>query len=324
MRRRAFITLLGGAAATWPLAARGQQKLPVIGFVGAATAVAWAPWVAGFVQRLAELGWINGRTVTIEFRWAEGRSDRYVEIAAEFVRLKVDVIVTTAGSPTAAAKQATATIPIVFTAIGDPIGAGLVASLARPGGNATGLSMQESDIVGKRLELLRAIVPDLRRLAVMGNIGAPGAVTGMQQVEAAARMVGLDVVTSGIRGANDLEPAFEALKGHADALYIVTDPLMGSNRVRLVILALGARLPTMNVFREYVDAGGLISYGVSFTHMFRRAAEYVDKILRGTKPGDIPVEQPTQFELVINRTTAKVLGLEVPPLLLAFADEVIE
>ena len=276
------------------------------------------------MQRLRELGWIEGRTVAIEYRWAEGRSERFAEIAAEFVRLKVDVIVTAGTAAVVAAKQATSVIPIVFAAAGDPVGTGLVASLARPGGNVTGLSNQSADLAGKRLELLREVVPGLRRLAIMANVGNPIGVLEMGEVQAAARTLGLEVVTLEIRRAEDIAPAFEALKGRADALYVVTDPLVNTNRIRINTLALGARLPTMHGIREYVEAGGLMSYGPNFPDLFRRAADYVDKILRGAKPADIPVEQPTKFDLVINLTTAKALGLDVPPTLLARADEVIE
>ena len=312
-------------AAAWPLAARAQQpaKLPTIGFLGAATPSAWGQWVAAFVQRLRELGWIEGRTVAIEYRWAEGRNERYAEIAAEFVRLKVDVIVTT-GTARLAAKQATSVIPIVFALAPDPLGSGLVASLARPGGNVTGLSLQSTDLAGKRSSSCARFVPGLRRLAIMANVDYPAAVLEMGEVQATARTLGLEVDTFEIRRAEDIAPAFEALKGRADALYVVTDPLVNANRIRINTLALGARLPTMHSLREYVEAGGLMSYGPNFPDLLRRAADFVDKILRGTKPADIPVEQPTKFDLVINLTTAKALGLEVPPTLLARADEVIE
>ena len=326
MKRRAFITLLGGAAVAWPLAARGQQreKLPTIGFLGAASASATKSWLDAFVARLRELGWIEGRTVAIEIRWSEGRRERVAEIAAEFVQLKVDVIVTSATPPTLAAKQATAVIPIVFAVVSDPVGAGLVDSLARPGGNVTGVANQTSDTAGKKLELLREAVPGLRRLAIMANVGNPASVLEMGEVQATARTLGLEVTTSEIRRAEDIAPAFEALKDRADALYLGPDPLMNTNRTRVNILAVGARLPTMQGAREYVEAGGLMSYGPNFADQFRRVADFVDKILRGTKPADIPVEQPTKFDLVINLTTAKALRLEVPASLLARADEVIE
>jgi putative ABC transport system substrate-binding protein len=324
IRRREFIFTLGGAAA-WPLAARAQQpaKLPTIGFLGSTTPSAMSQWVAAFVQRLRELGWIEGRTVAIEYRWAEGRAERFAEIAAELVRLKVDVIVTV-GAAVPAAKQATSSIPIVFAVAGDPVGGGLVASLARPGGNATGLSLQLPDLAGKRFEFLREAVPTISRLAIMGNIGHAPVVLEIGEVQEMARGLGLDVATLEIRRAADIAPAFETLKGRAQALYVVGDPLVTANRIRINTLALGSRLPTMHGFREPAEAGGLMSYGANFLSLYRRAGDYVDKILRGAKPADLPVEQPTKFDLVINLTTAKALGLEVPPTLLARADEVIE
>jgi putative ABC transport system substrate-binding protein len=324
MKRREFITLVGGAAA-WPLAARAQQggKLPIIGFLVPTAPATWAQWVTAFVQRLGELGWIAGRTVAIEYRWADGRGERFAEIAAEFVRLKVDVIVT-GGSAVLAAKQATSVIPIVFAVAVDPLGTGMVASLARPGGNVTGLSLQSTDLAGKRLELLREIFPGFRRLAIMGNAGYPATVLEMGEVQDAARTLGINPVALEIRRAEDIAPAFEGLKGRADALYVLGDALLVNNQIRINTLALVARLPAMYNFREIVPAGGLMSYGPSFPDLFRRAAHYVDRILRGTKPEDIPVEQPTKFDLAINLTTAKALGLTVPDTLLARADEVIE
>jgi putative ABC transport system substrate-binding protein len=326
MKRRAFIAILGGVTA-WPLAARAQQppaKLPTVGFLGAATPVVANQWVAAFERRLRELGWIEGRTIAIEYRWAEGHGDRYSEIAAEFVKLKVDVIVTWAAAPTLAAKRATALIPIVFAGQTDPVGVGVVASLARPSGNVTGLSLQQTDTTDKRLEILREAVPHLRRLAIIANVGAPGALLEMRKIQTTARAVGLEVTTLEIRQVEDIAPAIEALKGRADALYVATDPLLFTNRIRFNTLALGARLPTIYGSREYVDAGGLVSYGPNWTDLFRRAADYVDKILRGTKPGDIPVEQPTKFYLIVNLKIAKALGIELSPSLLARADEVIE
>jgi putative ABC transport system substrate-binding protein len=325
MRRRDFITGIAGSAAAWPLAARAQQaKLPTIGFLGAQTPAAQRPWNSAFVQRMHELGWIEGRTVAIEYRWAEGRSERYAEIAAEFIRLKVDVIVTQGTPAVLAAKQATLIIPIVFASAGDPVGTGLVTSLARPGGNATGLSSQQTDTIGKRIEILREVVPGLRWLAIMANVGNPFTVLELGEVQATARTLGLEVNALEIHRVQDIGPAFETLKDRADALYVCTDPLVTTNQIRISTLALGTRLPTMSGFREFVDAGGLLSFGANLPDQFRRAAEYVDKILRGAKPGDIPVEQPTKFDLVINLITAKALGLDVPPTLLARADEVIE
>jgi putative tryptophan/tyrosine transport system substrate-binding protein len=325
MRRREFITLLGGAAAVWPLVARAQQatKLPTIGYLGSATLATESQRMAAFVQRLRELGWVEGRTVVIDYRWAEGRTERYAEIAAEFVRLKVDVIVTVGGA-VAAAKQATATIPIVFAGAGDPVGSGMVASLAQPGGNVTGLSVQSIDLAGKRLEILREIFPDVRRLAIIGNVEYAATVLEMGEAQAAARALGLEVARSEIRRAEDIAPAFEALKGAAQALYVCPDATINANHARINTLALGARLPTMHGVREYVEAGGLMAYGPNLADLYRRAADYVDKILRGAKPADLPVEQPTKFDLVINLVTAQALGLTVPPTLLARADEVIE
>jgi ABC-type uncharacterized transport system substrate-binding protein len=324
--RRKFLPPLGGAAAAWPLAARAQQagKLRTVGFLGPNTHSAASEWVAALVQRLRDLGWMEGRTVTIEYRWAEGRDERFAEIAAEFVRLKVELIVTSGTPAVMASKKATSVIPIVFATAGDPVGSGLVASLARPGGNVTGLATLANELAGKRLELLREVVPGLRRLAIMGNIGNPFTVLELGEVQAAARTLGLEVAMLEIRRAQDLAPAFESLKSRADALYVCTDALANTNRIRINIAALGERLPTMHGSRDYVEAGGLMSYGPNFPDMFRRTADYVDKILRGAKPGDLPVEQPTKFDLVVNLTVAKALGLEVPSTLLTRADEVLE
>ena len=324
MRRRDFLTGIV-VSSTVPLTARAQQpgKLPTIGFLGASPSIE-SDRVAAFVQRLRELAWIDGRNLVIEYRWAEGRNERYAEAAAELVRLKVDIIVTVATPATLAAKQATTVIPIVFGAASDPIRTGLVESLARPGGNVTGLSNQISDTGGKKLEFMREIVPGLRQVAILANVGNPAAVLDMVEAQASARKLGLEVTTSEIRRAADIAPAFDALKGHADALYVCTDPLVNTHRIRVNILALAARLPTIHSLREYVEAGGLMSYGPNIPDLLRRAADFVDKILRGARPADIPVEQPTKFDLVINLTTAKALGLTIPESLLARATEVIE
>src|SRR5580692_4487716 len=276
MRRREFIMLVGGATATWPLSARAQQpgKLPTIGFLGTVTQSTWP--VEAFAQRLRELGWIDGKTVTVEYRWAEGHSDRITAFAAEFVRSKVDLIVT-GGNAVAAAKQATSTIPIIFAVAVDPVGSGFVAA------------KQE-----------------------------------LAQVQAAAAALGFDSVVLEIRQAQDIAPAFDGLNDRADALYVVTEALVSSNAARINTLALGERMPTIFGTREGIQAGGLVCYGPNLSALFRRAAEFADKILRGAKPGDIPVEQPTKFELIVNLTTAKALGLTIPPNLLALADEVIE
>jgi len=325
-RRKILATLLGGAAAAWPLAARAQQagKQPTIGFLGSTTPLVESQRVAAFVQRLRQLGWIEGHNLAIEYRWAEGRNERFAEIAPEFVRLKVDLIVTLGTVAVLAAKQATSVIPIVFAGASDPIGSGLVASLAQPGGNVTGLSGQVVDTASKRLELLREVLPGLRRLAILANVANPGIVADMREVQATARMVGLEATTFEIRHAEEIAPVFEALKDRVDALYVAPDPLLNTNRIRINTLALGARLPTMHGLREYVESGGLMSYGPSIVDQYRRAAELVDKILRGAKPGDIPIEQPTKFDLVINLTTAKALGLTIPEAFLLRANEVIE
>jgi putative tryptophan/tyrosine transport system substrate-binding protein len=325
MRRREFITLLGGAAAAWPHAALAQQvgKLPTVGFLVGGTRAIFAPWIAAFTQRLSELGWVEGRSIAIEYRVAEGHNERYAEIADEFVRMKVDVIVASGGAAFIV-KQATSVIPIVMPAATDPVGSGMVGSLARPGGNVTGTSVIATDIAGKRLELLREIIPGLRRLGVMGNAGYPAAVIEMRTVRTLAEGLGLHCINLEIRRTDDFDAAIAQAKDRTDALYVTADPLINTNRVRIATLTLGARLPTMHGLRELVDAGGLISYGPSFPDLYRRAAELVDKILRGAKPSDIPVEQPTKFELVVNLTTAKALGLTIPESFLSLADDVIE
>jgi putative tryptophan/tyrosine transport system substrate-binding protein len=323
VRRRDFITLLGGgAAAAWSVRA-SAQKPPTIGFLGPASASAMSAWTAAFVNRLRELGWMEGRTISIEYRWADGRADRVAELAAELVRLNASVIVTT-GTGVPALKQATSVIPIVFTIASDPIASGLVTSLSRPGGNVTGLSQLAADLGGKRLDILRDVVPSLRRLAILYNAGNAATSAERAQVEQAARTLSLEVLNSEIRRAEDIAPAIEALKGRVDAIYVQADPLMNTNRAGISALALAAGLPTLSGIREYVEAGILMSYGPNFSDLFRRTADYVDKILRGTKPADLPVEQPTKFDLVFNLTTSKVLGLKVPETFLVRTDEVIE
>jgi putative ABC transport system substrate-binding protein len=323
LKRREFITLLG-CAALLPTVARAQQPTrPAIGFLGTATPSTWSPYTIAFTQRLRVLGWIEGQNVAIEVRWAEGRTERFREIAAEFIQRKVDVIVTS-GAAVATVKQATSTIPIVFAVANDPLGTGLVPSLARPGGNITGSSNQAADLDAKRLEILREVVPSLSLLAIVGNVGYPAAVLEMEAVETIARKLGIDVARIEIPRAPDIASAIMALKGRAQALYVVSDPLVGTSRVQINILAVGAQLATMHSVRDYAEAGGLMSYGPNYSDLFRRAADYVDKILRGARPGDLPVEQPTKFDLVINLATAKALGLTVPDTLLARADEVIE
>ena len=329
LRRREFVALLCGAALVpmaCPLSARAEQagNLPTIGFLGATTPATWSAWVAAFLLRLRELGWIDGRNIAIEYRWAEGREDRYAEFAAELVRRKVEVIVT-AGTPAVIAlMKATSTIPIVFAAAGAPVETGLVASLARPGGNVTGLSNQQTDLAAKRLDLLRQVVPGLRRVAVMGNVDSSIVTLEMDAVEAVAPTLGLEPFRLEIRKTEDIVPGIAALKGRVDGLYVCSDPLLTIHRARINALAISERLPTIHAFRAYVQAGGLMSYGPNFPDLFRRAGDYVDKILRGAKPADIPVEQPVKFDLIINLTTAKALGLTIPEVSLMRASEIIE
>jgi putative tryptophan/tyrosine transport system substrate-binding protein len=324
VKRREVIALLGGAVA-WPSVGRTQQpgKLATIGFLGI-DPVLFAPLVPAFTQRLRELGWTEGQNVTIDYRWSEGRPERAAEIASEFVHLKVDVILTS-GTAAAIVKRTTTDIPIVFAAANDPIGGGLVSNLARPGGNVTGLSNEATDLASKRLQFLYEVTGgSLRRLAILVNVGFSQTALELSEAQAAARTLDLDVTLLEIRRPEDIAPAFGALRVPADALYVVGDAVLNANSARIVALALGARLPTIFNNRSFVQPGGLMSYGPNIADQYRRAADLVDKILRGTKPGDIPVEQPTKFELVINLKTAKSLGLKVPQTLLATADEVIE
>ena len=330
MRRREFITLIGGAAAaasvSWPYtaSAQGADKPRTIGFMGAGAPAATSTSVEAFVQRLRELGWIEGRNVAIEYRWAENVFERLAGFAADFVRQGVDIIVADSTVAAIAAKLATAMIPIVFPIAGDPVGNKLVASLARPGGNATGLSIQQTELASKRLELLREIVPGLVRLAIMANAASPNTAREIDELRSTALTLGIEMAVFEIRRVEDIVPAFEAFKASAQALYVAADPLVLSHRAAINTLALGLRLPTMYPFRDYVEAGGLVSYGPNVQALFRRAGEFVDKILRGTKPAEIPVEQPTKFDLVINLKAAKALGLTIPESFLLRADELIE
>jgi putative ABC transport system substrate-binding protein len=327
MKRREFMALAGGAAAMWPLTAHAQQagKLPTVGYLAPNTKAADRSRSAAFVQRLGELGWVEGSSIRIESRWADGAIESAVEIASELVRLKVDVIVTGGDAYVIAVKRATVVIPIVFTSAGDPVGNGLVESLARPGGNVTGLSIQLTETVGKRLGLLREVVPALSRLAILFNAMDKQGHPEFDATQSAARALGLNVVECAIRhGEEDLAPAIEPLGGRADALYVCLDPFAVINAARINSLALAARLPVMHGVRQNTLADGLISYGPDFPDMSRRTAEITDRILRGAKPADIPVEQPTKFDLVINLKTATALGLDIPPTLLGLANEVIE
>jgi putative ABC transport system substrate-binding protein len=324
MRRREFITLVGGAAVAFPLIASAQQPSgqPTVGYLGGAESVE-SDWFAAFVRRFGELGWVEGRTVVIDVRWSEGRPERVADIAGEFVRRKVDAILTYGGAVTAL-KKATASIPIVFAIAVDPIGIGLVTSLSRPGGNVTGLSLQAADSAGKRLELLRQIVPDVHRLAILFDVSYPATVLEMESVQVLARNLGLTVLSKGIKRADDIPPVLDAIKGQADALYVVENSLIAANSSRIAALALNIQMPTTFTTPATVRGGALMSYGANIPALYWRAAELVDKILRGAKPGELPVEQPTKFDLVINLKTAKALGIDVPNSMQLLADEVIE
>jgi putative ABC transport system substrate-binding protein len=329
MQRREFIALFGGvtaASAAWPLAAGAQTppKIPRVGYIAGSSATGTEHTVGAFRQGLRELGYVEGQTIALEVRWAEGRSERIPELVAELVGLKMDVLVAGSSLAALAANKATRTIPIVMVAA-DPVGLGLVASLGRPGGNVTGLSFFSEAIIGKRLELLKELVPALARVAVLRNPMVAAHATFWQETEVAARKLGVTLQPIEVRGPEDFEAAFAAAtRGNAQALIHFDDALTLAHRPRIVALAASSRLPAMYGFREFPDEGGLMSYGPSFVVLFRRAATFVDKILKGAKPADLPVEQPTKFELVINRKTANALGLTVPPTLLAQADDVIE
>jgi len=329
MRRREFLTILSGSAMA-PLirldAALAQQprNSPKIGFLGKTTPTIWSANVSAFQNRLRELDWIDGRNVSIEYRWAEGHDDRYAAFAGEFAQRKVDVIVTAGTTAVIALKKVTSAIPIVFAAAGDPVRTGLVNSLSRPGGNVTGLSNLQTDLGGRRLSLLLEIVPSIKRVAVLGNVASPLIALEMEAVKEDAAKLGLETFRLEVTKAEEIVPGIKALNGVADALYICSDPFLTTYRVRINTLAIAQKLPTINAFREYVVAGGLMSYGPNFPDLFRRSADYVDKILRGAKPADIPVEQPVKFDLVINNTTAKAIGLTIPEQFLLRANEVIE
>jgi len=324
VRRREFVALLCSTGALWPGALRAQQrdKARTIAVLGDDAAI-WRPWTAAFVERMREVGWIEGRNIAFAYRWTEGRPEAVPDIARELVQNGVDLIVSYGGAVTAL-KQATTSIPIVFAIATDPLGIGLVSSLSHPGGNVTGLSIQSTDLAGKRLELLREVVPQLRRLATIFDAGYPAAVRGNKEVQAAGGTLGIDVTAHEIRRAEDIGSAFDALRGRADALYVVENALTSANSAQIGTLALNARIPMMFNIGDVAQPGSLMSYGPDFPTTFRRAADYADKILHGAKPGDLPVEQPTKFNFVINLKTAKTLGLTVPDKLLALADEVIE
>lgn len=326
MRRRDVVKAAASAAAGWPLAARAQQsaKLKTIGFLGASSATTARAWVAAFEQRLAELGWQNGRTVVIDYRWADGRVDRATEIAATLAAERVDVIVTYNTPAILTAKRATATIPIVFALGANPVATGIVASLGRPGGNVTGLATSHAELIGKKIEIMREINPRLARLAIMANAANQASLIELREAHEMAGKIGIEALPLEVRLPAEIDAAVAGVAGKVQGLYVVADALMNNERVRLATLSLGARLPTMFGSRDWVAVGGLMSYGANFVSLFRRSGDYVDKILRGARPMDLPVEQPTRFDLIVNLTTAKALGLSVTPRLHARIDEAIE
>jgi ABC-type uncharacterized transport system substrate-binding protein len=327
MKRREFITLVGGATAAWPLAARAQQaaKIPRIGFLGNSTAELEANLIGPFRDGLRALGYEEGRNIAIEYRWAEGKYERFPALIAELIASKAEVIVT-AGTPASlAVKTATASIPVVMIAVGEPVATGLVASLARPGGNITGVTSISPEIEGKRLELLREVMPDLAHIAVLWNAGSPVQVIQESETRVAAQALGMKMLSLGVRTLEEIEGAFATmLRERPEALFVLADRLFLHHRKRIMDFAVQHRLPGVHAYRELVEVGGLMSYGPSYADMHRRAATYVVRILKGEKPADLPVERPVKFELVLNLKTAKALGLEVPPTLLTRADEVIE
>jgi putative ABC transport system substrate-binding protein len=323
LRRRDILAGLLGAAA-WPLAARAEMPAKTIAMLGAASPAGWGPMVASFEERLRELGWIDGRTATLVYRWAEGDSSRYAPIAAAFVQMKVDVIVTV-GSAAATVMRATSTIPIVLAAAVDPVASGFVQSLSHPGGNVTGLSLQSSEIGSKRLEILREAIPGLKHLAVMANANYPGSARESTAVQEAARKLGLTADALDIHRPEDIAPAIASVKGSATALYVCTDSLVVTNSLRINAAAHDADMATMWGAREWIRSeGGFIAYGPNESGQFKQAADYVDRILKGANPADLPVAQPTKIDLAVNLKTAKALGIAMPETFLLRADEVIE
>ncbi|MFZ1195706.1 MAG: ABC transporter substrate-binding protein [Pseudolabrys sp.] len=325
MKRREFIALLGSAAAALPLPAAAQPKIPRIGFMGNSTAALEANLLDAFREGLRELGYEEGRNIVIEYRWANGAYDYFPVLVAELIAAKVDAIVT-AGTPAAlAVKNATTTVPLVMVAVGDPIGTGLVPSLARPGGNLTGLSSVAPDLEGKRLQLLREVTPALSHVAMFINSLNPFHISSMEQARAAAQAMGIKLQLHDIRKSEDLDDAFTAIrKERPDALLILADRVFLHNRERIVDFANEQRLPNVSAYKELVEVGGLMSYGPSYEDMHKRAAIYVDKILKGAKPADLPIEQPSKFTFIVNLKAAKTLGVTVPSQLLGLVDQLIE
>jgi putative tryptophan/tyrosine transport system substrate-binding protein len=324
MRRRDFITLLGGAAAAWPLSARAQRPMPVIAFLGSGSSLI-APRLLAFRQSLKEMGYVEGENVAIEFRWAHGQFDRLPALAAELVQDRVAIIVTTGLGSAQAAKVATTTIPLVFVGADNPVQFGLVASLNRPGGNATGLNLQTSELTAKRLEIVRQLVPRTGTVAILINPNSPEVAPQLADVQSASLSMGQPILILNATNEGGLDDALASVVQHrAGALLVTNDAFFFSRLDQIVAMAAYNAVPTMYDRRDYADAGGLISYGPNYIDAYRQAGTYVGRILRGERPGDLPVMQSIKFELVINLRTAKALGLEVPPTLLALSDEVIE
>ena len=325
-KRREFVTLLSGAVA-WPLAARAQQagKQWRIGMLETISAAANAANLNALRKGLRDFGYVEGNNFIIEYRSAEGADDRFPDLATELIRRDVDLIITRGTLAAIAAKHATATIPIVMAASGNPVGTGLVASLARPGGNVTGLSAIVIDLQAKRIELLKDMIPSLRRVASMLDMGNPATQPAWKEIEEASHSLGLENHLFDVRKPADIEPAFDsAAAQQVEAIYVNIDPVTLVSRGLIVELAIKRRLPTMYASKEFVETGGLISYGVSYRALYRRAAAYIDKIFKGARPADLPVEQPTQFELVVNLKTARIIGLTFPQSIFLRADEVVE
>lgn len=325
--RRQFISVLDGVPIAWPLVARAQQsdKIRHIGLLSPFTGADTAPWNRAFLQGLRDLGWVDGKNIVVEYRYADGNSERLPDLIADLIRLKVDVIVTSVSSDTLAAKNATAKIPIVMAAAGDPVATGIVESLSRPGGNITGLSQMTPDLTGKRLELLKAIAPNVASIAVLFNPDDPISVLGLNEIRLPARKLGIEVHSLEVRNFADLDKALhEAAGTHVDALAAMPNPVFVTNLKKIADFALQNQWPSMFHLREFADDGGLVAYGVDRSDLYRRAATFVDKIMKGANPADLPIEQPTKFDLAINVKTARALGLTVPPSLLVAADEVIE